>query len=352
MSTIKFSHMRICLHVMLHQLCMTCSGGGGPPPRGPDFGGGGGSDDPGPGGDDDAGDAPPDLLDIIAAEVEAPAAPRRRRENGNAIAALPPAAAAAAAVDGAEADVEVPDPDLGDSDKGDDDYVDWLEDDPAEHQVADGEPHEDPGHELDPHREGPPLPPPLVPGIAPGDDRGRVNALDMVRAADEEDVAAPAEPPAAAEEVEVEAGADARRGRRRRAGDDGWPRLWTPSRRACVRLSRNAAGVWDMRAICDVCGATLTRTCKSPDRRVRHGTKGRGQGKPLGRAWAWAVHADTLGEGVGHTFDAHQAYVPDLQARRNGRRDASAQPGVGQWLGKERGPNEVDLSDGEPRDLP
>ncbi len=159
-------------------------------------------------------------------------------------------------------------------------------------------------------------------------------------------------------EVEAEAGADgdgavaeAAAEMEHRAPDgDGWPRLWLPSRRGYVRLSANAQMIWDMRGVCLECTSTLTRTCKVSER-ARRGTKAFGQGRPLGKVWAWIKHGDALGPG--HSAEAHKAFQPSQAARRTAREEASAQPGAEEWLAEERAIDPTrDLPDGEPIDLP
>ena len=139
--------------------------------------------------------------------------------------------------------------------------------------------------------------------------------------------------------------------RERRSGDDGWPRLQMPSGDGYIRLSMNAQFVWDMRACCEGCNATLSRTCK-PSQGARPGSRASGQGRPLGKLWAWLLWA---AQNPGHSAEDHRAYVPDLAARQSARRDVS-RPEIQaqQWMDSEC-PGHVlgiDLEDGEPLHVP
>ena len=73
---------------------------------------------------------------------------------------------------------------------------------------------------------------------------------------------------------------------RRRRIEEGWPRLYLgpagPHGPSGIRLSVGADGKTDMRAECGVCSATMTRTCRLPDRKT-------GQGRPLGLLAAWLL---------------------------------------------------------------
>lgn len=160
------------------------------------------------------------------------------------------------------------------------------------------------------------------------------------------------DPPGAASNPASSGGAGGAAVREARASKDGWPRLWLPSGLAYVRLSLGAGMVWDMRACCEHCKATLSRTCKGPGPRARPGTKACGQGRPLGKLWAWAKHAEALGD---HTSSDHQAYSPGFEARCAARSEAVGQPGVQQWLDHERpavAGTDCMTAHGEPLDLP
>ena len=139
--------------------------------------------------------------------------------------------------------------------------------------------------------------------------------------------------------------------RQRRSGDDGWPRLQMPSGDGYIRLSMNSQFVWDTRACCEGCNATLSRTCK-PSWGARPGSRASGQGRPLGKLWAWLLWA---AQNPGHSAEDHRAYVPDLAARQSARRDVSRpEMQAQQWMDSEC-PGHVlgiDLEDGEPLHVP
>ena len=107
-----------------------------------------------------------------------------------------------------------------------------------------------------------------------------------------------------------------------------------------------AEGVWDMRACCACCNATLSRTCK-PDR----------DRAPVVKAGHW-VNCGLGFYGLHTTrstvLKIHRAYVPDLAARQSARSDVS-RPEIQaqQWLDSER-PRVlgIDLEDGEPPHVP
>ena len=138
--------------------------------------------------------------------------------------------------------------------------------------------------------------------------------------------------------------------RERRCRDDGWPRLQMPSGVGYIRLSMGAEGVWDMRACCACCNATLSRTCK-PSSGARPGSRASGQGRPLGKLWAWLLW---VAQNPEHSAEYHQAYAHDLAARQSARSDVS-RPEIQaqQWLDSER-PRVlgIDLEDGEPPHVP
>lgn len=157
---------------------------------------------------------------------------------------------------------------------------------------------------------------------------------------------APAAPPPAASGdcSQGDAASAALDGRDRRVGADGWPRIYHPNRCGFMRLSRNAAGAWDVRSTCRVCGSTLSRTCKAPARPT-------GQGRPIGKCWAWLSHAADMPHG--HTPASHRRFVPDLEARRRARMDFSSLLDIEQWLCAERVADPaIDGGDGEPFALP
>lgn len=113
----------------------------------------------------------------------------------------------------------------------------------------------------------------------------------------------------------------------------------------------NADCSWDFRAVCEICKASLARTCKPAGLRVKPGSRSYGQGRPLGKCFAWAKQADMLGPA--HTAELHRAYIPDFEARRAARLEAMAMEGADLWIAKERAIDAVaDGADGEPYDLP
>ena len=128
------------------------------------------------------------------------------------------------------------------------------------------------------------------------------------------------------------------RPRARRAGRDGYPRLYVPGSadQVGIRLSDNADGTKDMRAICNVCSATLSRTCKlPPPGRAVPGSRLSGQGSPLGNLWAWAKKGLDLGPV--HASAAHSAFVPDFEQRRSARSDVELLlPVSADWISAER----------------
>jgi hypothetical protein len=138
--------------------------------------------------------------------------------------------------------------------------------------------------------------------------------------------------------------------RRRRAGDDGWPRLYHPNGAGYIRLSGNQRGYWDMRAVCSICHSTLSRTCQAPPVSTRAGTKLHGQGRPLGKLWAWLSQGKDLG--TAHTSEQHKLVRPSLADRERGRAEAASQEEAVQWLASERPRDDRDTAAGEPRDLP
>ena len=309
--------------------CFTFTGGGPPPPDGAAVHGGGGV----AGAAGDAAAVAPDLLDVIA-EADPRPPPPGRRVAENAIRVerrVPPGHAPAA-------DIELHDSDIG-SAVGED-ILEWS-DDGADDVASEA------GHGRRDRKRRAPSPAQDIAPVAP-------DILDLVAAAPVQPPAAPdLEPPAAAPAAALEpdgAEHDPGAARQRRAGRDGWPRLWLPSREGYARLSCNAEGVWDMRAICEICGATCSRTCKGPPLRARPGTKAFGQGRPLGKTWAWLRHGVALGPT--HTAEQHVSFEPGLADRQRARIDASAQPGVQLWLDKERAPNASDGPDGEPLLVP
>ena len=126
--------------------------------------------------------------------------------------------------------------------------------------------------------------------------------------------------------------------RARRAGRDGYPRLYVPgsAEQTAIRLSDNADGTKDMRSICNFCSATLSRTCKlPPPGRAAPGSRLSGQGSPLGKLWAWAKKGLDLGPV--HTSAAHSAFVPDFEQRRSARSDVELLlPVSADWISAER----------------
>lgn len=135
-----------------------------------------------------------------------------------------------------------------------------------------------------------------------------------------------------------------------RAGPDGYPRLYLPGGTGYLRLSMNADGTNDIRAVCLTCKATLSRTCKPP----ADGRRGRaaGQGRPLGLLWAWASYGVGPGGGEGHTSADHRAFKPSLELRRQARQDIESVGGADLWLQAERATTAADGDDGEPLELP
>ena len=216
----------------------------------------------------------------------------------------------------------------------------------------------------------PPLPPPLDPpdlhgpaageglGVPAGGEGGGELAADNagpVVPVDGPELVPPA-PPHASGEAGGEgaaAGGDeaaAHVPRERRAGKDGCPRLWLPGHHAYIRLSDNADGAQDMRAVCEVCKATFSRTCRGPHERAKEGSVTYGQGRPFGKVWSWAQHGLRLG--ALHTTEQHQGFKPTLQQRQEGRLEGSLHPEAGLWLLAERDRNRCDLLDGEPERMP
>ena len=128
------------------------------------------------------------------------------------------------------------------------------------------------------------------------------------------------------------------RPRARRAGRDGYPKLWVPGsdEQIGIRLSDNLDGTKDMRAICNLCSATLSRTCRLPTAgRAAAGSKLSGQGSPLGKLWAWAKKGLELGRV--HSAADHTAFVPNLDQRASARGDVELLlPVSADWIAAER----------------
>ena len=120
-----------------------------------------------------------------------------------------------------------------------------------------------------------------------------------------------------------------------------------------MRLSLNAEGVWDMRAQCECCGVSFSRTCKPPPEKgsSRPVTRVDGQGRPVGKLWAWLQQADVLPRN--HAKDTHRHFSASLAERIAARQSFAAQQGAELWLSHERRVNpSVDTPEGEPRELP
>jgi hypothetical protein len=134
-----------------------------------------------------------------------------------------------------------------------------------------------------------------------------------------------------------------------RAGADGWPRLAHPTGSGYIRLSQNADGSWDMRAVCEQCGATFSRTCKAPSARAREGSKAFGQGRPLGKLWLWlSLAGEMLAD---HAVNDHppRGWDPCFENRRLARLLTLDDPALALWLAKERPIDPLrDGADGEP----
>ncbi len=108
-----------------------------------------------------------------------------------------------------------------------------------------------------------------------------------------------------------------------------------------------------MRAICEGCKTTFSRTCKPPNDNARAGTKAFGQGRPFGKAWLWVKMACDLP--AEHAADSHpeRNWDPGFNERRDARVEASALPNSGFWLAEERAVSpEKDGDAGEPYKLP
>ena len=103
-----------------------------------------------------------------------------------------------------------------------------------------------------------------------------------------------------------------------------------------------------MRAVCDQCGATLSRTCK-PAVGALPGSVRYGQGRPLAKLWAWARHCLVLPDG--HSRVQHKAFDPSFAIRSHARMDLVLLPAAARWLAAERPINESD-ENGEPPRLP
>jgi hypothetical protein len=134
-----------------------------------------------------------------------------------------------------------------------------------------------------------------------------------------------------------------------RAGPDGWPRLAFPTGSGYTRLSQNADGSWDMRAVCDICGATFSRTCKPPTVRAREGSKAFGQGRPLGKIWLWLSLAGDMP--ADHASNDHppRGWDPCFDNRLFARQLALDEPALAPWFEKERPLDpRRDGADGEP----
>eukprot|EP00959_Pyramimonas_sp_CCMP1952_P386432 8098776-Pyramimonas_sp.AAC.1 len=82
-----------------------------------------------------------------------------------------------------------------------------------------------------------------------------------------------------------------------------------------------------MRAVCELCQLTLSRTCRPPPPWAKRGTKLFGQGRPVGKLWAFLEHGGGLP--AAHTRDDHKVFVlvgpGDLEVRNGARARARAQ---------------------------
>ncbi len=149
----------------------------------------------------------------------------------------------------------------------------------------------------------------------------------------------PAEPVEAAAEAAV------------RAGPDGYPRLHLPSGIGCIRLSLNADGSTDMRAICMRCEATLSRTCRPPAPGTRRTSKLYGQGRPIGKLCAWLLHGETL-DGH-HSREEHRSFKdPSFPQREAARAMARLLEGSHIWFDAERPVVDGDAASGQPLIVP
>ena len=98
----------------------------------------------------------------------------------------------------------------------------------------------------------------------------------------------------------------------RLAGDDGWPVLEVRAIAGAhgkdrIKISQNADGYKDLRAICGVCGSTRTRTGRPS---ASAGAFRDAQGRGLGTIFAFLVEYDCIG---GH--DTHKSWVASYEAR-------------------------------------
>ncbi len=137
-----------------------------------------------------------------------------------------------------------------------------------------------------------------------------------------------------------------------RAGPDGYPRLHLPSDLGCIRLSLNADLTQDMRAICFLCGATFSRTCRPADPPPRRGTKTYGQGRPMGNLYSWLLRGCD-GLPGGHTREEHRGLPrASFPQREAARAQARLLPGSDVWFNAERPIIEGDAPSGEPLLVP
>lgn len=89
-------------------------------------------------------------------------------------------------------------------------------------------------------------------------------------------------------------------------------------------------------------------TGKDPSRPT---TRADGQGRPVGKVWAWLQQSDVMHRN--HAAATHGNFSASLAERIQARQAFAALPGAEQWLSHERPVNpRVDTPEGEPSDLP
>ena len=76
------------------------------------------------------------------------------------------------------------------------------------------------------------------------------------------------------------------------------------------------------RAVCAHCDATKSGTCKPSTVRKSSSQKNRGQGRPGGACWAWALHAESLP--LPHDRSAHASCDQSFPKRKAARLNLEA----------------------------
>lgn len=148
-------------------------------------------------------------------------------------------------------------------------------------------------------------------------------------------IPAPAiDPPEAPPDVPVEV-----RVREARAGPDGWWRLYLPPphHESYIRLSTNATGAEDLRAVCGFCGIEKNRTCNP---KPKGNMQQLGQGRPLATLWSflkWVDPSKLNHCGLGGC--KHKEFWPSAPDRLGARREVNELvPATSKFRRAERAP--------------